>query len=303
MKNFIPFATVKVIVLMLFALAPFLTSTSAHAACGGLNQKACPVFKKGPQCRAWLTNVKGACRPCGGLNQRACPITKKGKACKPGLKWKLGKCTKPKANKAQKKLQLLNDAKRQAQRLKPLIRQIASVLRRFKGKKTIRNIKTALKSKNPIKMQRTMQEIKTRALQDALTRAGFRTMTVGVQSSLAVAGGYGRETGAAQDVYGRNRVNMYVSKTYYGGVIAGVGNDLVISAFTDTQHNIGGSLYAAIGNFDVGSGVGLVFWYDKRSFRIKGFSVGIGIGNVGAGGAVGHGSTYLCPSRACEKVF
>lgn len=302
MINVSALVKVKVIMLMLFAFSPFLTSTSAYAACGGLNQKACPIFKKGPPCRTWLTKVNKICRPCGGLNQRACPIAKKGKSCKPGLKWKLGKCVKA-SKKKQLKVRLLQDAKQRVRRMKPLIRQIASILRRFNSKKTLRNIKSAVKSNNTVKMHRMMQDMKTRALQNALSKAGFRTMSVGVQSSAAIAGGYGRETGAAQDIYGNNRPTMYVSKTYFGGVIVGVGNDLVISAFTDGQTSINGSLYAAIGNFDVGSGVGLVLWYDKRSLMIKGISVGIGIGSVGAGGAVGHGTTYLCPSQACNRVF
>lgn len=286
--------------LLICAATPFLAAAPAQAACGGLNQKACPVFKKGPQCGRWLTNVKGTCRPCGGKNQRACPITKKGKACKSGLGWKLGKCV---VKKATVKDRLLKDARTRAKRLKPVIRKVAAVLRRVGNKNMIKKLKAALKSKNPVAIHRAMQDVKQRAMQDALYKAGFRTMTVGIQSSIAVAGGYGREMGAAQDIYGKNRADMYVGKTYFGGVILGVGNDLVISAFTDNQRNIAGSAYAAIGNFDVGSGVGVVLWYDKKTLMIKGFSVGIGVGSVGAGGAFGHGTTYLCPSKACEKVF
>ncbi len=300
MRSFSNIFKAKILMFLLVASTSTFSSSPAYAACGGLNQKACPIFKKGPVCRSWLTKVGKHCRPCGGLNQRACPVVKKGKSCKSGLKWKLGKCVKGKKS---VKGKLLKNAKQHAQRLKPLIRQIASTLRRVNNKSTIRRLKRALKSKNPLEIQRTIHELQQQALQNAIYKAGFRTMTVGIQSSAAIAGGYGRETGAAQAVKGNNRASLYVSKTYFGGVIVGVGNDLVISAFTDQPINIGGALYAAIGNFDVGSGVGLVLWYDKRTFRIKGLSVGIGVGSVGAGGAVGHGTTYLCPSRACEKVF
>ena len=278
----------------------FTTITPAQAACGGLNQKACPIFKKGGRCKSWLTTVRGKCRPCGGQNQRACPITKKGKACKRGLKWKLGKCIKPKQSVKKK---LLKDAKIRAQRFKPMIKTIANALRRVGNKQMIRRLKAALKSKNPNRIRNVIQDMQTRAVRIALQKAGFRTLAVGVQSSISVAGGYGRETGVATPVNGRGHTPLYVSKTYFGGIILGVGNDLVMSAFSDNPNNIDGSLYAAIGNFDVGSGVGVVLWYDKRTLLIKGVSVGIGIGSVGAGGAVGHGTTYLCPSRACNKVF
>ncbi len=289
------------ITLLVICLATSLTTiTPAQAACGSHNQKVCSIFKKGGMCRSWLTNVRGVCRPCGGKNQRACPITKKGKACKRGLKWKLGKCVKPKQSVKKK---LLRDARSQAQRFKPMIHTIANTLRRVSNKKMIRRLKAALKSKDPNRIRSVIQDMQTRAVLGALQKAGFRTLSVGVQSSAAVAGGYGREMGLALPVNQRGRAPLYVSKTYFGGIILGVGNDLVMSAFTDNPNNVGGALYAAIGNFDVGSGVGVVLWYDKRTLLIKGVSVGIGIGSVGAGGAIGHGITYLCPSKACNKIF
>ena len=292
----------KLSLLIICLMVSFTMTAQAQAACGGINQKACPIFKKGPVCKSWLTNVRGICRPCGGLNQRACAITKKGKACKNGLKWKLGKCVK-KQKKQSVKTKLLKDAKQQARKFKPMIRTISNTLKRVGNKRMIKRLKAALKSKDPNQIRRVIQDMQTRPVKIALQRAGFRTLSVGIQSSLAVAGGYGRETGLAQTVSGRGPVKLYVSKTYFGGIIAGVGNDLVMSAVTDNPNNIDGSLWAAIGNFDVGSGVGVVIWYDKRTFLIKGISVGIGIGSVGAGGAVGHGTTHLCPSRACNKVF
>ncbi len=300
MKKLTKILKAQITLIVLCLLTSLTTITPAQAACGGHNQKVCSVFKKGGMCRNWLTNVRGVCRPCGGQNQRACPITKKGKACKRGLKWKLGKCVKPKQSVKKK---LLRDARTQAQRFKPMIRTIANTLRRVGNKQMIRRLKAALKSKDPNRIRSVIQDMQTRAVQTALQKAGFRTLSVGVQSSVSVAGGYGRETGLALPVNQRGRAPLYVSKTYFGGVILGVGNDLVMSAFTDNPNNVGGALYAAIGNFDVGSGVGVVLWYDKRTLLIKGVSVGIGIGSVGAGGAIGHGTTYLCPSRACNKVF
>ena len=157
------------IALLVVCLATSLTTiTPAQAACGGLNQKACPIFKKGGRCKSWLTTVKGKCRPCGGQNQRACPITKKGKACKRGLKWKLGKCSKPKQSVKNK---LLKDAKKSAQRFKPMIKTIANTLKRVGNKQTIRRLKTALKSKNPNRIRNVIQDMQTQSRSHRFTKS------------------------------------------------------------------------------------------------------------------------------------
>ena len=133
----------KLSLLIICLMVSFTMTAQAQAACGGINQKACPIFKKGPVCKSWLTNVRGICRPCGGLNQRACAITKKGKACKNGLKWKLGKCVK-KQKKQSVKTKLLKDAKQQARKFKPMIRTISNTLKRVGNKRMIKRLKAAL---------------------------------------------------------------------------------------------------------------------------------------------------------------
>lgn len=94
-------AAIAIFALSIFAL-PVTTATPALAKnCGGLNQRACPVLKRGPQCDRGLKKVKGFCRrvaprpqSCGGLNQRACPALKRGPRCQPGLKRIQGFCRK-----------------------------------------------------------------------------------------------------------------------------------------------------------------------------------------------------------------
>lgn len=70
------------IAVLAFLSVLFFTTGMSHAAnCGGLNQKACPTWKKGSRCDRGLTNVNGRCIPCGSLNQRACPALNRGARC------------------------------------------------------------------------------------------------------------------------------------------------------------------------------------------------------------------------------
>lgn len=275
----------------------------ANAAnCGGVNQKACPALKKGPQCNQWLAKVKKICRPCGGLHQKACPVLKKGKPCKPGLKWKLGKCVK-KVAKGNFKTRILQNARRTSTRLKPLIRKIGQVIKTLNKNKTFADIRSAFKTGRPDKAARIVQRLKKQIGKRALLKAGFRTLTLGISSNAGVGVAFARETGVAADVNERLPAKLFVSKTWSGGVQAMVGNDVVISAYSDNNNRINGKSWAAIGSFDVGSGLGLVIYYDKKTFEPKGLTVAIGAGSVGGGGAVGRADTALCPSRACNKVF
>lgn len=84
------------ILVLLFGV--LLINPVQAAECGSNGQKACPAYKKGPQCGAWLAKDKRKiCRPCGGLKQKSCPVIKKGKVCKSGLVKKKGLCVaKPK---------------------------------------------------------------------------------------------------------------------------------------------------------------------------------------------------------------
>ncbi len=85
-----------------FTLLVGLPQSALAKSCGGLNQRACPILKKGPQCDRGLRKVRGVCvrakskpkpiriiRPkpkkCGGLNEPACPLLKRGAPCKSGL--------------------------------------------------------------------------------------------------------------------------------------------------------------------------------------------------------------------------
>lgn len=265
--------------------------------CGALNQRACPPLKKGPVCKPWLMKVKKVCKPCGGLNQKACPVLAQGKTCKPGLRRKAGRCVKDDSKRA-----ILAKAKKSAQKLRPLLRSLGNAVKKISNGRTIKEIQQAFKDKRPDKITLILAKARTRATANALKKAGFRSLTLGISSAAGLAVGYARETGGVTNVDGTTPAKLYVSKTWSGGIQLGVGNDLVLSAYTANPGRIAGKSWAAIGNFDVGSGLGVVLYYDKRSLLITGVSVGVGIGSVGAGGAVGEATTTICPARACDRL-
>jgi len=110
-------------------------------------------------------------------------------------------------------------------------------------------------------------------------------MTVGIASSGAVLYGRAIETGASLDANRQRAPRLYQSTVESLGIQVQVGNDLVMSGFISANDAIGGRAYGATGNFDVGSGTGVTLWYDVRTLALIGFSVGMGIGSVGGGGA------------------
>lgn len=284
--------------LILAAALAFAPAAEA-APCGGLNQ---PVCKKFPnplkaQCGQWLRNVKGHCRPCGGRNQHACPVLAKGPVCKPGLERRGGTCVTARDD---LKDRMLADARQRARRLKPLIDSIAAFAHGFGRAKTAR-VKAAIKSRNAGTVRsEVIGDPRAFAMKRLMLRFGFNTMTVGIESSASLVGGAMRETGAAMDLNEQAGPRLYVANSVLGGIIANVGNDVAISAWTAHNGAIAGPAWGALGSFDVGTGVGITIWYAKRTLQPIGVSVNIGIGNVGAGGAVVHATTWLCPPN-CDK--
>lgn len=276
-------APIAALVLVAASAAFIATPKSAEArACGGLNQKACSVLRKHPGCRAWLSNQRGRCRPCGSLRQRACPLLKRGSPCKSGLRVKRGRCQQHVAKPNNSKI--LAKARIQIRKWRPVIRSMGGFAR---GMTRVRQVRALLKARRPIDVQRAIEmDPNIQNTYRALKRLGFNTMTIGIESSVSVGAGYARETGTSLDVHQRARGRLYVANSFYGGIVGNVGNDIVISAFTARNGNIGGPALGAMGSFDIGSGVGITIWYDKRTLRAIGISVAIGAGSVGGGGAV-----------------
>lgn len=290
--------------LMLAALSGTIMSASSWPSqaksCGGLNQKACAFFKKGPECDAWLYKSHGRCRPCGSKGQRNCPILKRGRACKPGLGIRHGRCvaasqtfwgrvghafTPHSLDRAKA------EAKKRARAVKPIVDTLMRVMPRGREAK---DIIMAIQRKDARAAQNIL--LNKPGMRDAfrqMRRAGFRSATVGIESSAAYGVGAGHETGISIDLDLRNPPRLYTMTSLAGGYYFGGGNDLVISALRPRNDRIGGHAIGTAAEFDVGSGGGVNMWFAPKPFDFAGFSVGIGIGSVGGGGAATYGFTKV----------
>jgi hypothetical protein len=278
-----------------------LTATQAHAAayCGGYKQRACKVWERRPACRPGLKNHWGKCISarrvvCGGLNQRACNLWERRPACNRGLKNHWGKCVRH----AGKKDRMIQMAKAKMRQLAPTIRQLS---RTFGGlRRQLRLIKRLAKYRRPVDLQRLIESQRNIQTTYRVLR-GIRhaAMTVGVSSGGAVVIGGGLETGASLDAYQRRPAYLYQSKALSVGAQALVGNDIAVSAWTSRNHCIGGPAVGVTVSGDLGSGVGAVIWFDKRTGRYIGFTALIGAGSVGGGAAVITANTVVYGAPRC----
>lgn len=185
---------------------------------------------------------------------------------------------------------MLKKAKQQYKKWKPTIQLIAA------SRKIIspRQIKALIKARNPRQFQRALESHpRVQLLYEALKSTGFRTLTVGLESSGSLGVGYARETGASLDTAQRHKPRLYWANSAYGGGIANVGNEIVLSAYTARNADIGGKALGAMGSFNVGSGVGVTIWYNPSDLYPIGFSINLGIGSIGAGGAVASARTRV----------
>jgi hypothetical protein len=292
MKNL----TFGLIFFLVLGASQFAVASLAEAAsCGGLNQQACKKFPNPlqPACQQWLHDVKGVCHPCGGQREQACPILAKGPPCKPPLSTTHGVCvTKEDAGKIAR---ISSQSKQHAQKWKPLINQMVALLRRIGNSKTKSNVSNFAKAHKPERIRDLINQDPTAPAVAALMRQlGFNSMTLGIESSVSFVGGYARETGGSfeTDLHTPG-AKLYATNSFFGGIIANVGNDLVISAYTAHYDQVGGQLIGAVGSFDIATGVGVTIWYNTRTFEANGVSVNIGIGNIGGGGAFAFADTKV----------
>ncbi|MBR9834927.1 MAG: hypothetical protein GYB42_07000 [Alphaproteobacteria bacterium] len=79
-------------VFLCLAIAMISTPSAEARACGGKDQKACGVWKPGPQCNRGLTKYKGYCRAWGQRNQKPWPAKRIGFQCDKNLAPLGGKC-------------------------------------------------------------------------------------------------------------------------------------------------------------------------------------------------------------------
>lgn len=288
------------------AMAP--PSMAQAKSCGGKGQKACAWHKPGPECRTWLREVRGICKPCGAKGQTACKIISKGKACKPNLLIKRGKCvpvsstmigkigdavgdTVDGAFSNGKKEKLRNASRKKSAEIAGIASQITRAL---PDGREARELARAIKDKDGRAMQRILRNnSELRASFDALERMGFNTVTVGIESSGSFVAGGAHETGFSMDLDFAGTPKLYTTTSLSGGYHFGGGNDLVFSFFRSNHTRIDGHSFGSIAEFDAGTGVGVNMWFTAKPFDFAGFSLGVGIGSVGGGGAVTYAVTKI----------
>ncbi len=236
----------------------------------------------------------GQCWTCpAGFKRTVWPVTSKKAckakpACRPGLKKKKGYCVAKRA----KNQKLLNLAKRDKQRLQRVIGALAKALSPLQSVNQIKYIKRLVKNKDSRSLQKLVyNHPRVSVALESLRAAGFKTMTLGVSSSLSVGVGGMLETGTSLDTYKRNRPYIYQTRGYSGGVSLQAGNTIVLSGYFDPNHKIGNRprgyfkkwkpSHGFVSSIDgLVAGVGVALWYDYNN-RLSGFSVSYSLGSVG----------------------
>lgn len=233
-------------------------------------------------------------KSCGGLNQRTCKVWDRKPACKPGLKKKWGKCVRG----SSKKDRMIQAAIRKARQLAPTIRQMAIAFSPLGRGRTLLNLKRLAKARRAIDIQRIVEsDPRISSTYRLLRQTGHRAMTVGLSSGGALLVGGGLETGASLDTYRRRPAYLYQSKAFSVGAQAAVGNDIAVSAWKSRNHCIHGKAVGVIVSGDLGTGAGVVIWFDGRTGRYAGFSTLVGAGSIGGGAAVVKAKTTVYGRR------
>ena len=274
-----------------------LPAPAEAANCGALNQRPCTIIQRIPSCDSGLVEdfsknlcVRQAAPPtpkplnCGALNQRPCTVVERIPSCNNGLieDFAKGRCVQPNTQFDQ----IRRDAEAKARRLAPIIRDLAVAMGPLSNAQTLAQLTQLINARKPEDVRRIVEGTPRIANTYRLLRElGFNTMTVGIASSGAVLYGRALETGASLDTNRQRPPRMYQSKVELAGIQVQVGNDLVMSGYISPNDAIGGHAYGATGEFDVGTGTGVTLWYNDRTLALIGFSVGMGIGSAGGGGA------------------
>jgi hypothetical protein len=120
--------------------------------CGGKDQQVCKILSKGPQCKPWTRKVKKKCRACGGKGQRACAVLAKGKVCKSGLKRKKGKC-QPDRNSA-----LRDHSKTVLDNMGPVLTNLSSLRQCLASTNRKKGLKAAIKDRDTTKAGNLVDE-------------------------------------------------------------------------------------------------------------------------------------------------
>ncbi|MFZ7092302.1 hypothetical protein [Primorskyibacter sp. 2E233] len=290
MKSFVK-RTMMVVALGL-ASASFAPASMAEAkSCGSNGQKACPWHHKGPSCKPGLRNKWGKCVPASqtivgkvgeGLKDIGDGVGDKLQDVGSGIGNVFSGGNKEKVRAA---------ARTQGAQIADIARQISKALPSGRDAK---DLAKAIRDKDGNRVQSILKRnTQMRQSFDQLERLGFRTITVGIESSGSYGIGGAHETGFSMDMDFDSAAKVYTTTSLSGGYHFGGGNDLVFSFFKSGNAHIDGHAFGSIAEFDVGSGAGLNMWFSAKPFDFQGFSLGVGIGSIGGGGALTYAYTKL----------
>ncbi|MBS8229198.1 hypothetical protein [Vannielia litorea] len=301
MKTLLKTALILVALGLAFsALAP--ASRAEASSCGGNGQKACALeAATAPRCGAWLHEVGGTCRPCGDAGLNACAWRSVEMSCRAGLANHFGRCvaldgavTRParldlgqifgghRAEKlrwaASQYLAMIEEAAGEVRRALPEPRAASALV-------------AALEARDSASVKHILAA--SPAFQDSLDtleRMGFNTVTIGLQS--AEGNGVVTETGFSIDLGFTWAPRLYTTAAIGTEAEVAEGQELVFTFLKAGNTRIGGTAYGTVTAPEADSAP-LTMWFSENPFDFTGFSLGLGVSTMWAGGAVSYAETKL----------
>lgn len=283
--------------LMLAMAAPFAASQPAHAKkslCGSYNQKACPKFFPGPQCKKGLQKIGKYCR----------------KASKPPYRpGGPSSGASGKDSSIAKKVSRL--AKAHAEQIR-ILRRFRSCMRRNK-----KALNKAARGRHTGKADQIKRKCLSRRDQSKLKRvntrnnsggsnARFRSLSVGLGADVAVFFGAGVDAGFVWDLDGQLPTRIFLSGASGGGMRAGGGADISVGINLDPNTSGVSKYYGGSVSGDAGLGVGVMVVTARRgnfmNSPMKGIEVSAGVGASFNFGSIDKIKTRIF-RRSCRNVM
>ena len=294
--------TALILVALGLAFSALAPARAEARSCGGNGQRACATETPATaRCGAWLHEVGGTCRPCGGAGMNACARQGVAMSCRAGLANHFGTCValedealRPArldltqifgGNRADKVrwaatqyLGMISDAASDVSRALPAARAAAALV-------------AALEARDGVAVKRILAgNAEFRASLDTLKGMGFRTVTIGLQTR--IDGGMVQETGYSIDLDFAWAPRLYTTAAV-GASEEGMGEAEPIFSFLKPGNTrIGGAVCGTVTTLATDD-TPLAMWFSEEPFDFTGFSLGLGVDAIWAGGSVRYATTKL----------
>ncbi|QDC10662.1 hypothetical protein FHY55_16110 [Oceanicola sp. D3] len=301
MKTLLKTALILVALGLAFcALSP--ASRAEAKSCGGNGQQACALETPAtPQCGAWLHELGGTCRPCGSAGLAACERPSNAMSCRAGLANHFGRCVVPGEGSARPaKLDLgqifggnrADKIRWAATQYLNVIEDAATELRAtLPGQRDASALVAALETRNGAAVKRILAaNPEFRASLDTLKRMGFNTITIGLQSRVGES--TLQETGYSIDLDFAWAPRLYTTAAIGAATDLAGEEELVFSVLKPGNTRIGGAVYGTVTTLPA-SNAPVAMWFSDAPFDFTGFSLGLGVDAMWAGGAVSYATTKL----------